>query len=304
MKELERALADLYPRLRYTARRGVSLRERGAERFLGRGRVAVEALREFLYLRYFRRASPLRGSRSADRPRGEPAFVAELAHAARGANYWESGWRVVKAADGWAFLHNGQLTLFLQDRRLLHPVGAGEGEEVFLRLPCSRENLELGFFFLVGRAGPVNKSAPRTRLYLNLEPAFASRLVRQLLFGGAAEQLRFEARLVNDPAAYGRVDTARIDVEPEGREGLLALLSDFAADHPGWLRAGTPLFTREVTVGLGAGEVDGEGESFGERRCRLWAEAVLAALEADLPQGRWLSTVEQLFARQGVKLGE
>ncbi|MBI3181732.1 MAG: hypothetical protein HYZ28_06280 [Myxococcales bacterium] len=309
MKELEQALLDLSTRVG-RKRRGLFLVEDGEQRPIGRGEEAVRALRDFIYARYFCRWQPTgaRHSRYSDRSSGEPSFVAALLSASRGACYWEAGWKVCKASERWAFVSNGSLVLFVEERRTLSPPDAEVGAEVHLRLPCARENLAPGFFYLIGRAGPIDHSRPHVKLYLNLSPEAAPLLVELLVCAPGVERSFFEAKLVNDPAAYCRVDTALLYLEPAACGRMVSRLRQLAAAHPGAFREGTPLLTRPLARGLAAAESPAFGElpqeSFGQHRCRLLARAVAESLEKKEPPHAWMEKAAEAFAREGLRLSE
>ncbi len=273
----------------------------------GRADEAVPALRDHLYSKYFCRwdAQSASHGRYSARTSGEPAFVAALAAAGRGALCWEPGWTVVKAEAGWAFVSNGRVNLFVDDRAQLAPREARVGAPVSVRMPCARENVSPGYFHLVGRSGPVRRAEAHYELFLNLCPAAAAPWVSALLRGPRLERLRFEAKVANSPGAYCRVDTAHLYVEPASYPGLLAFARSWRHAHPGWWRKGTPLFTRELAPGLAVGEAPrGRGaESFGQERCRLAAEEVAAALEVgDRAASSWCVRVEARFSRERLPL--
>jgi hypothetical protein len=45
------------------------------------------------------------------------------------------------------------------------------------------------------------------------------------------------------------------------------------------MRPGTPVFTKFLAPGLGLAEDPGQGDSFGQHRCRLLADAMILAYE-------------------------
>ena len=270
-------------------------------------------LRDHLYARYFTRWAPPPGVEEQPlfgRPDGVPEFVAGLEEAAQGLDCWEPGFQVVKAdpARGWAYVSNWQLTLFVDDPRQLQPPGAREGEEVHVRVPCARPNLSAGFFYLVGRAGPLDPRLPHAKIYLNIAPSLAAPLVRALLHGREVERLVFEAKVTNDPGAYCRADTGVVYASPPDVEKMLELVRDLQREHPDGFRDGTPLFTREVLRGVALAEspVAQEGEvaeSYGQHRCALVANAVLERLQAGRSPEEWHAAVERAFAAEGLSLG-
>ncbi|MEV4894276.1 T3SS effector HopA1 family protein [Nonomuraea sp. NPDC055795] len=86
------------------------------------------------------------------------------------------------------------------------------------------------------------------------------------------------------------------DAFPALAEPMLALRAEIG----GFLSPRTPVFTAELAPGLGLAEDPATGESFGEHRCRLLAEAMARAEESgtsDVP-----AAIDEYFARAGVDL--
>src|SRR6185436_7881960 len=172
-----------------------------------------------------------------------------------------------------------------------------------------RENLSKGFFYVVGRAGPLDHGAAHVKVYLNLSPHGAPGLVEALLMREGVEKIAFEAKLVNDPAGYCRVDTGLVYVEPKGFAPMAELLLALARESPSWFREGTPIFTRKLANGIAVAESPRMSagtvlESFGQHRCRLVAEAIWPAISAGEPVSRWVERVAAAFAKEGLSLDE
>lgn len=244
---------------------------------------AVPELADHLYARFFCRWSPSGDPRGFDDPSGDAGFVAALEAAAGGACYWEPGWRVSKAGDDWAYVSNGRIHLLVEDRSGLLPPAAGPGDEVHIRVPCARPHWSPGFFYLVGPRGPLDPAARQSKLYVNLAPEGAVPLVAAL---AAARKLLFEAKVVNAPVAFCRVDTALVYVDPDSLRGMTSLLAALPASC---LRDGTPIFTRELGRGIALADAppavtEQVRESFGQQRCRLAAEIILEHLRRGVLQ--------------------
>lgn len=259
------------------------------------------ALRELIYERYFTRWNP-----QVVPVDGHPDFVAALEEAAAGRECWEPGYRIAKAQGDWAYVTGPQLALFVDDRRSgLHPPDAREGDEVRVRVPCARPNLTPGFFYFLGRAGPLDHSRVHVKLYLNLSPTHGPILLHSLLSEPSLERCAFEGKLVNDPDAYCRADTAVLYVTPADLPPILQHVRELHALHPDAFRDGAPLMTREVLPGVGLAEspLPPPGEpptSFGQHRCGLLARAVGRCLRDALPPAAWMDAVRATFAAEGL----
>lgn len=295
------ALAELSACVRYQPRHGLVVAD-GKEHWYSDAE-ALAALRQLLYQRHFCRIPPGAGDslRYAGRTSGEPSFVAALCTAGYGAHYWDGGWAVTPAGSGdsaWAV--DGDIRLFLDDASQYRVTGPN-GTEAWVKMPCVRENLRPGYFTVISRAGTVARSSLHSMLYLNLAPHAAPPLVEALLHESRLSALCFEAEVVNDPAAYTRVDTVRIRVAAASHLRLVRELIELRRLNTHWFREGHPLFTLALSPGLAAAECP--PEEFGQHRCSLLAEVVWEALRAGEPFGSgWLRRAHDSFGREGLSL--
>jgi hypothetical protein len=241
---------------------------------------AVAMLSERVHSAFFCRR--LQAAPPLQRASGDGGLVAHLASASRGAAGWEPGWRVVKAGQGWAFVSDGRLCLFLDEPGHFSPPEARVGDPVVVRVPRARENLTPNRFTLYGGAGPAPVSEPFVKLFLPLTLDGAGPLV-ELLSSRQCERVSFTLLIANSPEDFERVDAAVLDLNRRDEEMLQRLLVEFGRVNRGATRTGTPLFARAVQAGLARADANGRhdaGDGFGRRRCRWLAEEVWAALQA------------------------
>lgn len=157
----------------------------------------------------------------------------------------------------------------------------------------------------MGQHGPFQRNAPYLRFYLNITPEASPHLIKALLARFREPAVRFEAKVANDPEAYGRVDPAIVYTDQAGYAATKNVLLDLVKRQKAWWRRGTPLFTRKLAPGLSAAEcppvlLGVQPESFGHRRCGLVADGHLAALQAG-DEG-WLGHVAEALERGGLTL--
>ncbi len=150
-------------------------------------------------------------------------------------------------------------------------------------------------FVLIHGDTPLGPTEPEVRVYFHVTVAGAPTLVATLTAHLNAIGLPFDLKLVAAPADYRRADAAVLYLEPGGfahaREAIGA-----CADLT---RAGVPAFTKPLARGIAVGEhVRDHGSSFGTSRCRLVAEAFLAAREVD----ERIAAAEREFAALGLSL--
>jgi hypothetical protein len=270
---------------------------------LGEGREAQLALRDHVYERYFSKWRGVAGRRQPhlEDPNGHPRFVARLRAATEGTRCWQGGWRVTRRGEGWWFVSDGKLHLFVNDSALLRGRLDGRGP-VEVSLPCARPAIAPHFFYWLSPKGPVLKHRAFVRIYLHITAPLAVTLVRTLMTEGA--RFRFDAKLPSHPQLYRRADAAVMYV---GRDDVARAL-DVALRLRRRARAGfrdeTPLFAHRVAPGVALAESQAERglerrESFGQQRCGWVAAAVLASVGRLAPDD-WPHAVARRFAAEGV----
>lgn len=300
---LQEAIAELAAELSYAPGQGLLVQGEALD-----AETALAWLENLIYSRYYCRWTPPDPRVQAEATvNGVDGFVRLFNEAVRGAYYWDPGWKVVSREESYAFVSNGALMVLVEDFDRLAPATAQPEDPVHLLLPCARPQLTAGFFYMIGPAGPLQRDEPTVRLYMNLTPEAAPEVAGALLRGLAATGCRFEAKFANDPRRYSRLETGVLYIGAADAAKAVPVLRALAEQAPGAWREGTPLFAHPLGRGLAAAENptsrDGQPmESFGQHRCRLMAQGVLAALAAQADPGRWLDHVAAAFAAEGVSL--
>ena len=252
------------------------------------------ALTEVLYQQWFIdwRAPADLGAQAS----GDDRFVAALMGAA-GTDTWLSpGWTVTGRVGGNAFVSDGAVQLYVDAAREVSPRNPREGAKVAVRLPCARGCATPGFFLLVSRAGRA--PAVHDKLYLHLTPQGGTAVVERLRRLDA----RFEVKVANSAAAYGRRDSGVVYVDPAHRPKVARALLALSNARPHLFGARVPPMTSRLGRGISFAEShpdDGEG-SFGEERCRLVARALLSARKG----GALGPHLRAVFFRAGVDPAE
>lgn len=259
---------------------------------------AARALEDVLYERFFIDWQAPAG-RFSDSVGGSPHFTAALLAAAGDASSFAPGFRVLSKTSQGTFVVNEVIRLFVRERGGLRPAAARPGAPVEVRMPCAREAAMPGFFCFNSRAGRLDDAQPHLKLYLNVTPAFAPVLVKWLFADRSLDRARFDGKVVNDPDAFGRRDTALLYVDPPALGRVLGSLARLRRAHRGGFRAKVPPFVLPLAQGLGVAESPpGNDESFGAQRCRLTALGLLEHLR-DPRVGAW-EAVSRSFATHGL----
>lgn len=235
-------------------------------------------------------------------------FVKALSAANTGQGYWERGW-TVEAIEGQRVVatRNG-LSLWARREDCLPSEGNGlvPGVEARLRLPGERFDMSPGYYAALGdrdllEDGPVSI----VRSYWNLTPEGALQLMRRATSMLNAARLAFQLKALKDETRYERCDAAVLYVRKSDYESVREVLESIYPGLVDQLKDPVPAFTKPLAKGLGLAEDPGFGESFGQHRCRLVAEAMIRAQE----QGKRtiddrLRTVEERFREAGLSFDE
>ncbi len=209
------------------------------------------------------------------RASGDSGFVAHLNACSSGATGWDWSFRMVRVGNGWAFLSDGRVTLFVDEPGQYVPQDAKNGDAVALRLPRARENLHPHRFSLVGGQGGCVVGHGFSKYFLPVTWEAAPALI-EACSSKWADQLRFSLHVSNSPVDYERADAAIIDVGPQDEAGVVKLLELFARDaHGALVPRGVPYST--VTGPLGSAKAHANAKTdladgYGWRVC---SEAVL-----------------------------
>jgi hypothetical protein len=262
----------------------------------GTGDERVAWLTEALYQRYF--IGWRTPSRSREDLAGEPGFVADLSARLAGPTTWEGGFTVAQRTPEGVFVSNGVVRLWVAEPSAVRPRPRRIGQRVAVRVPCARESAIAGFFTVVSRAGRLRPDEPHLKLYLNVEPRAVPALLEGLVKHRALRRARFEAKVGNEPAHYGRRDTALLYVAPGDYRTVAGWLLDFRRRHRAAFRSTSPPMTWPLAPGVSAAESPPlSDESYGAQRCRLLAEALVPAHARRVD---WRSAVAERFAREGL----
>lgn len=211
--------------------------------------------------------------------REDPAFVSTLRAADGGRRRWLPGW-LPDRADG------DRLTVTSIGDGVRVTVTAAEVREaavgVEVSFPTERRFVSAGFYLTTGLAGSGTDDGPVLRWYLGVTAAAAAPLLRALVRELDAAGLPFTVKTLNDPDAHPRPD-ALVLYTPRAAAASAGSALMRALDEPGvTLRPEVPAFTRALAPGIAIADEPPRGPggaavSFGQHRCLLLVQGVLAA---------------------------
>jgi hypothetical protein len=231
-------------------------------------------------------------------------FERSLSAANRGRGYRDDRWQVRGLDGDRAVVGQGGLELTVSRHELLE-TGGGEvavGSRTALQMPKELLRIAPGFYTACGDAALVAEGPrPLLRLYWNLTAAGAAAFVAEATGQLNAAGVPFRLKVLHDPGTFSRCDAGVVYLHDEpGWHALARALHARLSHH---LRPRTPVFTRPLAPGLAMAHDTGTSESFGQHRCRLLADALVAAHDLEvLAVPDVLAVVDRRFASEGVDL--
>ncbi len=267
---------------------------------------ALQHLQSYLYTEFYTRggasSTPLAESSSLT---GAAAFVDALAAANTGNGCWEDGWRAESVTPGEVVAVKSGLRLWARPEECAAPDGASLERDTPLRLCFPKElfGMSPGYYMALSDRGESDDFQPIVRMYWNLRAEGAGILVRAATRLMNEAGLFFRLKALNDPSAYVRCDAVVVYVYRRDYLAASACMAQAYAAVAPYLKSGTPAFTKLLARGLGLAEDPGPGESFGENRCRILAEAFIHAYEQGARTvDERLEIVSSCYSAAGVSL--
>ncbi len=241
-----------------------------------------------------------------DRVSAVPGFVERLSAANTGAGCWDAGWEVTTIEVGNALVCKRGLSLLVERESCRQPDDGPieAGACVQLRLPKELLGISPGYYFaLSDREDPSDDHSRQVRLYWNLRADGAAVFLRAATSLLNEAHLFFKLKVLNNASSYVRCDAGVLYVHKEDLAAVSVVLRPVYAEVGRYLKAGVPAFTKPLAPGVGLAEDPGQGESFGQNRCRLLAEGLIRAHEqrARSLDAR-LQIVLDCYAAAGVRL--
>jgi hypothetical protein len=224
------------------------------------------------------------------------AALARSAHAA--AARWEDGWAVERTGPGGKVVaeRRGERRVLYRADYVVPGRGGLAARVGDLVHACARRDLvDPDGAWWRTRGSAWSETTPPDgllRLYWDVSVAGLPRLVHELTTLLDPLDAPWMLKCAADPAHHARPDAVvaylvRADAAAlvSGLEGVRSAIADMARDH-------RPPFTLPVGRGLAAAEDPGRSLSFGEHRCRLVAEGVVASLAENRQAARSVGDAE------------
>ncbi|MBI3650014.1 MAG: hypothetical protein HY231_03075 [Acidobacteria bacterium] len=236
-------------------------------------------------------------------------LLGELAASNMSREHWDAGWQTFRLLpSGQIVAHKNGRTRLLWPGEFVSHEGPGvpprEGANISLFAPKESQTMQPGFYFAFSESIPDQQDDYQiVRFYWHIKQAGAAKLVRFITQELNRFQIPFRFKTLTNRSFFQRSDAAVLYVGKRFYKITVALLADLHPLIKDYLGTDTPLFTKRLAYGLGLAEEPGNGESFGQHRCRIFAEGVWQAYEKGvLPEVKRLQEVRAQFAHHGLSL--
>lgn len=230
-------------------------------------------LRDWLYSQWY--AAP---QDAKDLASWAVPFVAHLRAADAGTRRWQTGWIASQVSTA-----GRVIAVKGAERRLLWPgdyaLASGGARPVrsgdALRITDRLDSIdELSGYWITYSADWFPQPAQIVRVYWNTTPRGAASIIRRVT--AVVAGLPFSLKVPIDPVHFNRPDAVVLYLHAPLKPETLTALEAAASAERAWLSPSTPPLTRTIGDGVGLAIASSQGgESFGQHRCRLIAEATI-----------------------------
>lgn len=234
-------------------------------------------------------------------------FVDQLSAANSSREYFAQGWRILSQMPTGHYIvgKNGLTRILFAGEFISHSDFRGpiqEGTAISIFCPRESKTMHPGFYYVFGEGlGDQQDDRGLLRFYWNIQADGAVSLVGLLTEKLNRFQIPFRFKLANNPLGYDRSDAAILYVNYRYYRPVAELLADVRLNVAHWLESHTPLFSKSLAPGLGLAEEPTTGESFGQQRCRILADAIWNIYELKLDKDeQQLEEIKKQLAESGI----
>lgn len=217
-------------------------------------------------------------------------FVNELSAANSSREYLNRGWKILSLMPTGHYIagKNGLTRILFAGEFISHNdlrVPVQEGASISIFCPRESRTMHPGFYYVFGQAvGDQQDDSGLLRFYWNVQADGAANLVGSLTERLNRFQIPFRFKIVNNPIDFDRSDSAILYVNQRYYRVVAELIAEVHQKVSDQLESDTPLFSKRLAPGLGLAEEPTTGESFGQQRSRILAEALWNIYEQQLKE--------------------
>ena len=251
---------------------------------------------------------------TSTRPLAQPtdnsddSFTSELSRHNQSIEQFDAGWTVETvdmAGAPYATKGNARRMIyageFVYDAPKRGPVQKGD----IVRLLMHREyrDAQSGFYYVFGQTPGEESTVLQTRLYFHATPEGSLSLISWVTKTLNLYRIPFQFKCLNHPDLYGRTDAAVLYLQKPSVNIVLDLLADALPGLAPNLNPAIPLFTKQITPGIGFAESPpNPNESFGTSRCGLIAQGITNAVNEQQATDTYEASVRTVFDKIGLTI--
>jgi len=205
-------------------------------------------------------------------------FVESISNANKGVGTWEPGWEVHRILDKESnnlvvkknglmlWVHSYQFIPYDQKKYSV-------GEKGYVSMVKEFRELLSGFYMANGNVS-LKENASVIRIYWNVSGDGAIPIMEHLTTELNDNHLPFQFKILNNINYFIRSDAAVLYIDKQNINDMGLSLSRIYKKIKPFLKPTTPLFAKKLASGLSLAEDPNNGESFGQNRSRILAEAL------------------------------
>lgn len=205
-------------------------------------------------------------------------FVELLSQANSSIGHWEPGWTISKLEkNGKIAIKKNDLTLWVMPSQfaLMHSNHGYPhiGDRGYVAMVKEFRELLPGYYMANGNT-PIEEYSSITRIYWNISSDGAISLLKSLTSELNENNISFQFKILKNESHYTRADAGVLYLNKgdilKARNALSAIYHNIKT----YLKLSVPLFAKRLASGISLAEDPANGESFGQNRTRLFAEAI------------------------------
>lgn len=236
-------------------------------------------------------------------------FTGELSKANTGTGTWEGGWEINRIEkDGQLAVKKNGLILWVNPKHFILTADTFTEVQVGSRgkIRMSREFRRLlPGFYMANSNAPFDheKKDITVRIYWNIKKENAALLMETLTFELNNKQIPFRFKILSNPKHYPRADSGVLYIHKQYFNMSKTDIFNIYFRVKDFLNPLTPLFAKKLANGLSLAEDPNNGESFGQHRSRILAQAIKMIYKEKLSLSQQLvGEVANYFKKNGIDL--
>jgi hypothetical protein len=231
--------------------------------------------------------------------------IALLSNANSGNGTWDGSWKIESTeANGQLVVQKDGLKLWVSPHQFFpKDHNSYAGDYGYIRLLKEYCYLSPGFYMALSNA-PLedDRNSTIVRLYWNIKSSAAVSLMRNVTKKLNASQIAFKFKVLANRNDFPRADAAVLYIDKQYLSRCSVIIKDIYSVVANYVHSEIPLFAKRLLPGLAFAEDPLNGESFGQNRSRVLAEALQCLEDNNAQSTTKLEEVSSYFGKAGLNL--